>query len=385
MNTLLYYPQSQERHSLFIPTTKLLDDRYNLVYNPIKKGKSFLTVLRNNYLLRKFYHVFIRNIISLSDLKSKESIPEDIDLVLASNQLPPERYPFILDLETVTALSNYNYDKLDREYISNRLEHKDCKSIICWNKASYLSLVSIIDCSMFRRKIKVIPFTIESKPIRKVREKGVINLLFISSTNNPQDFELKGGLITLEVFKHIKAKYPQAQLTVRASVPYKILKQYEDVKDIWYIQEQVNVKELEKIFLRTDILLEPLPGINLLLECMNFKIPVVTFDYWAIPEMVHHGKNGYLIDCQSIFGQPYRIEEYLQEHHINYFKLFSLKSSLTDSMLEDYLNKVECLIKNDSLRLQMADYSKSLISEGKMYCLDKRNERLLSIIEMALR
>jgi hypothetical protein len=72
-----------------------------------------------------------------------------------------------------------------------------------------------------------------------------------------------------------------------------------------------------KLFSNADILLEPVPGINLMLDCMNYKIPMIAFDYWVIPEMVTDCKNGLLVSSSIIFGDITNTENYLKNLHLN--------------------------------------------------------------------
>ena len=194
--TILIYPNGKF-HSLYNPLLNKLSDNYNLIYNSneSKQKKKIMNVLYSLNWLRVFYHKYIRKHIGLNDLTKNKKPTETFDLVYASNSIPVFDCKFIIDLEMISALSGYNFSSLNIPEIRKRFKDSNCKSIICWNNTSYNTLIKTIDCSDFLNKIKIVPFAIASKEVTKEVHPKNINFLFVSSTNNPQDFELKGGLI----------------------------------------------------------------------------------------------------------------------------------------------------------------------------------------------
>jgi len=381
--TILLYP-SGKWHSLYNPLIKTLSKKYNLIYNPreSKIKQKILAFLYGFKGLRIFYHKFIRNYINLHKISKTDKPTQEYDLVYASNSLPPFKCNFIMGLEIVSALAGYNFSGLKRQEIKKRLEDPSCKKIICWNKSSYLTLTRTIDCSKFLNKIKIIPFGLASKKINKKIHPENINFLFVSSINNPQDFELKGGLITLESFSKISAHYPNSKLYVRSLIPQKIKRKYEKNDKIIFLENFLSNEEMDKLFSDTDILLEPVPGINLMLDCMNYKIPIIAFDYWVIPEMVHEGKNGLLVSSNNLFGDIKDTENYLKNLHLKYLKLLNPRVCLP--FADSFFRKSVKLIENKSLRLKMGRYGKMLLENGGPYSLKSYNRTIFNLIKDAL-
>ena len=216
----------------------------------------------------------------------------------------------------------------------------------------------------------------------KKNNSKIVNFLFVSSVNNPQDFELKGGLITLEAFSKISAHYPNSKLYVRSSIPKKIKGRYKKNDQIVFLEKFLSDKEMDKLFSNADILLEPVPGINLMLDCMNYKIPIIALDYWIIPEMVHNGKNGLIVSSNGLFGNINDTKNYLKNLHLNYLKL--LNPRVCSPFADQFFRKSVRLIENKSLRLKIGSYGKKLLENDGCYSLKSYNRAILCLVKEAL-
>lgn len=384
---IAFYPFNEKKHSLYKPVIDLLGKNYRLIYNPkdIDKNNLFAKLARDR-ILKYIYHMFLAKFLSLNEIKSlfkkSENLSEKVkcDLVWASNNIPDGKCDYILDLEIVSALSGYNYRLFNREKIKDELEKKRCKAIICWNQASKDSLINCVDCSNFLEKIKVIPFSIKSMRINKVKN-DKIDFLFVSSINNPYDFEQKGGIIALQIYERIRLKYNNVCLNIRANVPKWIKDKYVKFKDINFIENKLSDDEMEKLFLKTDLLLVPVPGINLLLECMQYEIPVVCFDFWLLPEMVINGKNGYTLDSNYIFGDKNQ-EYYYFDHSRKYLKLFDRQENI--KIINHFVQKYFEIIDKPGQLNKMAKFSKKMIGKNGKYSLERINKELLRVVKKSL-
>lgn len=382
--TILIYPEGEKLHTLYSSIIELLSKKYNLIYHPKETNEEgIISRLKRINTIRYFYHRFIRYFLNLYTFKKRKILFEgDFDLIFSSNQIPPGNKDYIINLEFITALSGYNYYGLDLEKIKAEFSKKRCKAIICWNKWAYNTLKNSIDCSSFKHKIKIIPFAIKSDNIKKRPHKG-INLLFVSSINNPYDFERKGGLIALEAFSLLSKKISNVKFFVRANVPQKILKNYESNTNIIFLKDYLEKQKMKELFLNSDILLEPLPGINLVLECANFEIPVVCFNGLWFQEIIVNGKTGFLVDSQKLWGDMKKdMKKFLRDFDINYFKLNNL--NFAKEISSDFAEKTSLLINKPYLINKFGkELKKALKPQGK-YNLIKRNKKLLKLIEESL-
>lgn len=393
------YPFNQKRHSVYTSTISLLKNNYDLFYNPETQVKSKIRKsFSQNYHLKYLYHKFVRPYFSVEDLKKvvslilgKDNYDSDIlknnkfDLILASNSIPPGNTNYILDLEILNALSGYDSKRLNKEKIRKQLSDKRCKAIICWYDLCKKELLETIDCSKFKDKIKVIPFGFKSDKIAKNsnKNKKTTDLLFICSINNPQDFEQKGGIIALEVYKKLLESNKNITLTLRSYIPDWVKEKYSHLEGIRFIEKFLSDDEMKNLLINSDILLEPVPGLQLLMECMNYEIPVVSFDAWMIGELVKDNKTGFLIDGTRIFGSKDNIEKYTADFNTNYFKLYT--KSPDENIISRFTEKSSELIKNKSLRIRMGKNAKNLLSKKGPYSLDKYNKEIISLINNVLK
>ena len=383
---ILLYP-SEKWHSVYNPTIKLLSEKYQVIYNPkqVNSTNKFSKLSRNPWV-RYLYYKLMRPMVSLKELKnlvipSKEEVPS-CDLVYASNLIPPEPHKYIIDIENITALGGYDYNRLNVKEIEREFSSKRCIAIICWNDIAKMSLTKTLDCSGFSKKIHVLPFATEQEKIERKNKNNRVNMLFVSSVNNVYDFELKGGIYALESYKILSEKYNNINLSVRAHIPSWVKIKYGNIKGIKFLEEFLSNNEMRDLFLDSDLLIEPVPGINLLLDCMNYAKPASVFNFWMIPEMVIDGKSGMVTDANSILGNPLETKDYLRNLNLRWMRLYS--KNIDKDLLEEYVNKTEMLIKNSNSRDKMGKFAKGMISKDGKYNLRRRNDAIIKIVENAL-
>jgi len=372
--TLTIYPFNQKFPTVYESTIELFSKRYNLNYYP-RKWSTFYQ-LKDNRFIRNSYYFVMR--ILRKFLKNKPKISAEKNLLFCFNQLPPQEFEFIIDLENVTGLANYDYSKIDKEYISKRLGNKKCKAIMCWNQASYEGLTKTIDCSKFKNKINVIPFGGDDSKLQKKHKKS-LNFLFVSSVNNPISFETKGGLIALETYAKLAKKYKNIKFFVRANISKKLVKEYKDVPGLVFLTKYLSENKMKELFSYSDILLVPIPGIDLFSKCMEFGIPAVSFDYGVAYEIIDDNKTGFLIDSSKIFKYRNNIEK-LHNNENKYYQLLFKKEECL-KFVPEFTKKSEILIKNKNLLNKMTKNQHSLVEDGGKYSLKKRNQKLIKLID----
>lgn len=373
------YPINKKLHTIYGSTVKLLNNNFDVKYNPeVQKYSNFISKLSRNKILKTMYQNYVRRFITLNDVIKPDNKlnDEDVDLIFASNNIPPGKSPYVLDLEIVTALAGYNYRRLDKKFIKKELESNRCKAIICWNKASKDSLLGFVKSKKIEKKISIIPFGIDSSPIPKKTNK-ITRFLFVSSVNNPYDFEQKGGIIALEAYKKILEKNQNVEFVIRSNIPKWVQKKYSSLKGLKLVTNFLSDKEMEDLFVDSDILLEPVPGISLVLECMKYSIPGIIFDFWCLPEMVIHNKTGFLVDSSSLLGKMENSAEYF-DHGLNYLKLFNKNPD--ENIVSEFAKHALKLSSDKELLLKMRNSSNNLVAPSGKYNLEVRNSNLLKIL-----
>jgi glycosyltransferase involved in cell wall biosynthesis len=130
------------------------------------------------------------------------------------------------------------------------------------------------------------------------------NILFIGI-----DWERKGGPELVAAFALLRAKYPQATLTIVGANPPINEPGVEVVG-------RVPVEELPQYYQKAAIFclptkLEPF-GI-VLVEAMAYRLPIVSANIGAVPDMVVHGENGLLVEPGTVYELAAELDRLLAD------------------------------------------------------------------------
>jgi len=130
------------------------------------------------------------------------------------------------------------------------------------------------------------------------------NILFIGI-----DWERKGGPELVAAFALLRAKYPQATLTIVGANPPINEPGVEVVG-------RVPVEELPQYYQKAAIFclptkLEPF-GI-VLVEAMAYRLPIVSTNIGAVPDMVVHGENGLLVEPGTVYELAAELDRLLAD------------------------------------------------------------------------
>jgi glycosyltransferase involved in cell wall biosynthesis len=115
-----------------------------------------------------------------------------------------------------------------------------------------------------------------------------------------RDFERKNGLLVLEAFRRVRARYPNMRLILVSRPADRGQIVEPGVTHYLFLPRQ---ELLERIYPQADVLILPskAEGFGLvLLEAMSFGMPVIGVNGWAMPEIIRHDVNGWLIEQDSV-------------------------------------------------------------------------------------
>lgn len=196
--------------------------------------------------------------------------------------------------------------------------------------------------------------------------KEEINILFVGIW-----FERKGGPMVLEAFKKLSRKYPKVRLTIVGEVPekYKLYSSSEGVQatesrskrgssrlrsnNIEQVDYVPRERLMREFFPKAHIFVIIPPVVEgfgfAVLEAMSFGIPVVVSNVCALPELVEDGESGFVVKPGSV---------------------------------HDFVEKLEILITNKTLREKMGQAAKKRFEER--FLIEKSNAKLLEIYRKAL-
>lgn len=281
----------------------------NLVYT--KEHKT----LNVDFYKRSYKDLILRSWLfnSLGIVIPKFKKLDDVDLIFNSGKLFFSNKPQILYLENPYIITNYEPRKLNSFFLKLILNHhlksKNIKSIVCMSKICELDFNRNFPDNSIKNKTQVIyPMYEDNVEISEtvinnkysLKENKTIKLLFIAS-----QFHLKGGKETLEAFQELQKKktnynYSLTIISLISDVDKISLNIIDNNDSISLFNPEFSLSELNKNFLSTHHLFI-YPSFKdsfgaIVLEVIKAGLPIIALDTYAIPEMVEHGHNGYLIE-----------------------------------------------------------------------------------------
>lgn len=340
------------------------------------KKRRFIVFLYKN-IIKRFFNVFK----FLNNFYYKQS-PENIDLILSTGSLISEKRPWIikiLDSPFSMAGNDYHVFMKNKEAIEKALSSDYCKRIIVHTKIARKYMQKYFSKKVLKKVIILTPAIPGRIKKKSYKNKKGVNLLFMGSINNPEEFFLKGGLETLETFKILSEKYKNIKLFMRCKIPKEIKDKYK-MKNVEFLESFLPPKEIEKLYSKSDIML--MPGYNYFimayLEAFSFGIPIVALDTYGVSEFIINGKNGFCIRPSE--SLPINSPEYPVNAKSTDF-IRKIKEGDT-SVIEELAKKAGILIENRKLREKMGKESQRMLKEG--YSFEKKRRILKKIFDEAI-
>jgi glycosyltransferase involved in cell wall biosynthesis len=305
--------------------------------------------------------------------------PGDYDIIHSSRGIIPiTTKPWVMDIEHVHSFFSLNPDFLRsrfwKRFIEKRLEANNCKAILCHCEATRQAFFEYLDCTRFKDKIHVLYPS--SHLINFKREKSnKIRFLSVLSL-----FYHKGGPQILKAFSELEKRYKNIELVIKADVPEEFKKRFNS-KNIMYINFFDNIipreELIKKYYKEADIFLYPTFCDSFgysFIDAMVAKLPVITTNLFACPEIVSDGVNGFVVDIPGYKLKP----EFIQNS--DWKKIKGKKEKVFVDIL---LDRMERLILDEKLRKKMGNNNFELISLGR-FSIKERNNKLKEIYKKAL-
>jgi glycosyltransferase involved in cell wall biosynthesis len=256
---------------------------------------------------------------------------------------------------------------------------KSCKKIVFTSKAGYHSMngnwYGKIRNKEINQKCEVVyPAFLPVKDFKKTNHE-TINLLFKSSS-----FYRDSGEQLVNAFKKLQKEFDNLKLIILSKhleIPYKktltytsinhkrIVKEIQTNKDITYLPIENNYYKNADIFIRSTT--KDRPAFSLI-EPMQYSLPIISTDFFAIPEIIENNKEGLLIPLYNYV---------LQEKGSQWI----LSKSLSNYLEKETYKKLKLLIENKQLRLKLGKNAKKKAETRFSY--RARNRLMKRIYEKA--
>jgi glycosyltransferase involved in cell wall biosynthesis len=300
--------------------------------------------------------------------------PGNYDLIHSSRGIIPLQFwnkkPWVIDMEHVHSFFGLNphliKNKFLKKFIERKLSSKYCKKILCHCEATRQAFFHFLDCEKFKDKIEVLYPSSHISTFKKDPHKN-IRILAIMSI-----FYGKAGIQVLKVFSKIQKEYPNVEFWIRADVPKKLKKEagLKNVKYMNYFGNIIPREDLIKsVYSKCDIFFYPTLVDSFgysLIDAMTTKLPIVSTNLYAVPEIVQDKKNGLIV---KIPGYDLR-KEYSQS-----FPWDTVIGKTEEKFVDDCYNSLSKLIQNKQLRERMGASGFERISNGDL-SISARNKKL---------
>jgi len=346
---------------------------YNYLIDSPPKGIEYLSTKKQGQVItnKKFFWFSnrLKKIIRRS-LKSFNlafpnahltKIKEKYDLIHCAHCLSKNKNkPWITDIEMIGsfAISGWN-TKRGKKKIKDILMRKNCKKILPWTESIKRDILK--DYPEIENKLEVVyPAIPKIKNLKKIKNKK-LKIIFVA-----RYFDIKGGVIALEVLEKLRKKHKVEGIVV-SNVPHKLKKEYSRLK----IYNLIPQEKLFELMVSSDIFLYPGSvdtfGFSLL-EAMAFGLPTITINTpntKSRKEIIENNKTGLIFDVEK--------ELSFNEIRIN-------EKIVIDKLVENCSK----LIQNRKLREEMSKNCLKEIKWGR-FSIRERNKKLKKIYIEALK
>ena len=358
---------------------------YEYIVPENKTKANFLRFLLDSSLIKFIYRNIIKGIFDTSNWYSKMSaveVPNDADLVIPINGQIESDKPFVvLIVDTPIGLASYSYDKFlkEKKDIENKLLSPLCKRIIVFNESGIKEIRKYFSTKVIKKTVLVRAAVLKQN-FTKNYNRNKINITFMGSTGNPDDFYIKGGLEAMESFSRISQEFDNVSMIVRCKVPEEVKKKYASVKNLLILSQPLDLKRWFSFLQETDIALQPghIYPLMATLESLSLGTPVIMLDTWGVRDYLVNNKNAILIKpSDKIKG--YRAKDYPLNVRTKYF-IEDIKN-LDNRVIEDLCNALRKLIENPKLRERLGKNGKH--DADTKFSIETRNKKLKKIFDQA--
>jgi len=304
--------------------------------------------------------------------------------------IPLSNHLYFVTIEHASSFLHLDDDLFASDYwkrmLISFLIKKRCKKILPYSEATRLALEYGLEqyYDKIKEKVEVLYPAIDAKihykDYPRIKNKESFHILFIS-----RHFFDDGCRELIEACKRLSNNY-DITVDIITNPPSHHIQYFEEYTrnvdpTIFRIHRESIPRELlfRDYYSQSDLFVLP-TYIHffgfVLLEAMLYKLPLITTDVYALPEIVENGKNGFIIPAPiSCFSEKFLKPKYI----VKKYREEILKNEF--STVTEYLkNSIKELIDDDQLRTRMGQNSFELVNSGK-FSVKKRNDQLKLIYQ----
>ena len=376
------YPFIKDLHTIHNSLVTSPPEGYKFIGNDTSFLYNLKKRISGSRIIRFVYHVFLKifKTTKIIEATEKSNILNNANLLFSGGIIHGTNKPWVLymfDHRACLAGNNYELFLKDKGKIEEALISDNCKKIVCTNKSPIPFMKKHFQKKIID-KIVLIRLAIKERKKKVYKKKDKIQILFMGSINNPQDFYIKGGLYVIETFKKL-SKRNDVRLVIRCKIPAKIKDELRGLKNLTIIEEKIPFENIIKLYQDSSVLF--MPGHNYsvtsFLEGMSFGLPIIALNTYAVEDFVKNNYNGIIVKRSSNI-KGYKDEAYPTCIRSDKF-MKEVINNRDPKVVNNLIKQIERLIKNRKLIKKMSSNCQKEVK--KKYSLKVRNKGLKKVFD----
>ena len=215
--------------------------------------------------------------------------------ILAAQTFPLNRVPWALDVDTISALVGFRHrlvrTRRFRAFARARLRDPRLRAVTYWSRIARRGVEALFPEEADRlREASILLYPAVPPAPPRPEHDGDVEVLFVG-----RNLDAKGGPEAAAVARRVLDAHPKGvRFTFVTHAPRDALPDSPQVR----VLSRVPQDELDALFRRADVLFFPTVyevfGV-VAVEALAHGTPVVGLDEYALPEVVEHGRDGFLV------------------------------------------------------------------------------------------
>jgi glycosyltransferase involved in cell wall biosynthesis len=337
MTTYQFYPSCFPTTHTFY--TKCLIPQSKDIFIDINKGNSRLSTR-----IRQLKYLATQDI---GQLFGYDSLSNKADMLYSNGPIYCGKENWVLDImDSPLGMVGYNWDifQKNKDAIGSILEADNCKKIIARCEDS-INIMKKYFSSKVIDKISLEKVELPKKEYVK-EKKPFIQVLFIGSINNPQEFYRKVSLPAIEAINRLAEHY-HIKAVIRCEIPNEVFNNIKDNPNLVILKDRISDDELDKLYKQSDVLVTSSPVMPYMatLEAKSYGIPVISYDTFGIRGYITDKINGFIIKPSSKVQKFFNDEKYPYNDRDKEF--IEGLNKLDDKVIRDICASIKTLMGDD--------------------------------------
>lgn len=282
--------------------------------------------------------------------------------VLSAQSILLNRVPWALDVDVVSALTGFRPRALgqaaNRSFVRRAIANDRCKALFYWSERARRGMEAYVNDSSVAAKGTVVHPAIDVARLPPRPSRGEdVTFLFVGKA-----FDVKGGPEAVEVAREVLARHPKG---VRFEFVTRLPPGFAAPDDPRIrFRSGLSDAELHEAFASADAFFFPtlyeVFGVAAV-EAQAHGLPIITLDDYAMPEVVTHGVDGFLVEGYRAKwfepgGMP--IREFAEMRALH-------GADERRRVVGDLVKAVDTLVRDEGLRRRMGEAARRNVTEGR--------------------